>query len=85
MLDETMHKFTISFCVSGGDTNGKGAVMVVLANNPGPTFNNGEACVFSTMVLIVGMTLACVVIPCGLIVVRVGTTLVGVVNPCGSW
>ena len=24
MLDETMHKSTISFCVSGGDTNGKG-------------------------------------------------------------
>ena len=58
--------------------------MVGLTNNPGPTINNGKAAVFSTMVLISGMTLACVVIPCGSMVVMVGITLVGVVNPCGS-
>ena len=61
MLDETMHKFAVSFCFDGGDTNEKGAVMEVSANNPRPTFNNGEASVLSTMVLIAGTTLACVV------------------------
>ena len=85
MLDETMHKSAVSFCVSSGDTNGKGFVMVVSANNPGPTFNNGEAGVLSTIVLIAGMTLVCVVAPCGSMVVMVaGITLEGVVNPCGS-
>ena len=54
-------------------------------NNPGPTFNNGEACVFTTIVLIAGMTLACVVTRCGSMVVMVGITLTGVVNPCRSW
>ena len=41
VLDESMHKSTVSFGVGGGDTKGKGAVMVVSTNNPGPTFNNG--------------------------------------------
>ena len=82
MLDEIMHKYAVSFCVSGGDTNGKGAIMVGSVNNLGPTFNGEEASVFSTIVLIAGMTLACVVIPCGSIVVMVGIILVGVVNPC---
>ena len=63
------------------DTNGKGAVMVVSTNNPGPTFNNGKACVFSTIVLITGMTLACVFLPCGSMVVMVGIMLAGAVNP----
>ena len=58
--------------------------MVVPTNNLGPTFNNGEAGVLSTIVLIAGMTLACVVAPCGSMVVMVGITLVGVVNPCES-
>ena len=49
-----------SFFVGGGDTNGKGAIMVGSLNNPGPTFNRGEDGVFSTIVLIVGMTWACV-------------------------
>ena len=82
-MDETMHKSVVSFCVGGGDTNGKGAVMVGSVNNPGPTFNNGEAGVFSTVVLIIGMTLACVFIPCGSMVVMGGITLGGAVNPCG--
>ena len=85
VLDETMHKSVVCFCVGGGDTNGKGAVMEVLVNNPWPTFNNGEAGVFSTMVLVAGMMLACVVTPCGSMVVMVGITLEGVVNPCRSW
>ena len=55
--------------------------MVVSANNPGPTFNNGEVGVLSTMVLIVGMTLACVVFPYGSMVVMVGIMLASVVNP----
>ena len=55
--------------------------MVVSANNLGPTFNNGDAGVFSTVVLIVGTTLACVVVPGGSIVVMVGITLAGVVSP----
>ena len=84
VLNETMHKSTVQFCVDGGDTNRKGAVMEVLENNPGPTFNNGEASVLSTIVLITGTTLVCVVIPCGSMVVMVGITLAGVVNPCGS-
>ena len=79
-----MRACLVSFCVSGSDTKGKAAIMVVSTNNLGPTFNNGEACVFSTMVLIAGMTLACVVVPCGLIVVMVGITLAGAVNPRGS-
>ena len=84
MLDETMHKSIVSFCVGGGDTKGKGAIMVVSENNPGPTFNNGEVGVLSTIVLIAGTTLVCVVVPCGSMVVMVGITLVGVVNPCRS-
>ena len=85
MLDETMHKSIVSFCVGGSDTKGKGVVMVISTNNPGPTFNNGEAGVLSTMVLIAGTTLAWVVVPCGSMVVMVGITLAGIVNPCGSW
>ena len=83
-MDESMHKYTVSFGVGGGETKGKGAVMVVLANNLDPTFNDGEAGVLSTMVLIVGTTLACVVVPCGSMVLMVGITLVGAVNPCRS-
>ena len=85
MLDESMHKSAVLFGVGGGDTKGKGSVMVVSANNPGPTFNNGEAGVFSTVVLIVGTTLVCVFVPCGSMVVMVGITLAGVVNTCRSW
>ena len=81
MLDETMHKSTASFCVCGSDTERKGVIMVGLENNPGPTFNNGEAGVFSTMMLIAGTTLVCVVVPCGSMVVMVGITLAGAVNP----
>ena len=58
--------------------------MVVSKNNPGPAFNNGEAGMLSSMVLIVGMTLACVVIPYSSMVVMVGMNLAGAVNPCGS-
>ena len=79
-----MHKSSVLFGVSGGDTKGKGAIMVVSANNPGPTFNNQEAGVLSNIVLIAGTKLACVVTPYGSMVVRVGITLDGAVNPCGS-
>ena len=65
MLDESMHKSVVSFGVSGGQTKGKGAIMVVSKNNPGPAFNNGEVGMLSTMVLTAGTTLACVVIPYG--------------------
>ena len=85
VLDETMHKYAIFFCVSGGDTNRKGAVKVGSINNPGPTFNGGEAGVFSTTVLVAGMMLVCVVAPCSSMVVMVGITLAGAINPCGSW
>ena len=85
MLDETMHKSAVCFCVGGGDTNRKGAVMVALVNKQRHTFNGGEASVFSTTVLVAGMTLACAVAPCGLVVVMVWITFVAVVNPCGSW
>ena len=84
MLHESMHKSTVSFGVHGGDTKGKGVVMVVSKNNPGPTFDNGEASMLSTMVLTVGITLECVVIPCGSMVLIVGIMLVGAVSPCGS-
>ena len=79
-----MHKSAVSFGINGGDTKGKGTVMVVSANSPGPTFNNGEAGVLSTIMLITGTTLACVVIPCGSMVVIVGIMLEGTVNPYGS-
>ena len=58
--------------------------MVVSVNNPGPTFNNGEAGMLSTMVLTAGITLAGVVSPCRSMVLIVGITLVGVVSSCGS-
>ena len=77
-----MHKFAVSFCVSGGDTNGKGAIMVGSINNPGPTFNSGEDGVFSTIVLIVGTTLECVFVPCGSMVVMVGIVDVFVTSEC---
>ena len=79
-----MHKSIVSFCVGGGDIKGKEAVMVVSENNPGPTFNNGGVGVLSTIVLIAWTTLACVVIPCGSMVVMVGLMLAGAVNACGS-
>ena len=84
MLNETMHKFAVSFCVGGGDTNEKGAIMVGLVNNPRPTFNGGEAGMFSTIVLIVGKTLVCVFVPCSSMVVMVGIKLAGAINPWGS-
>ena len=83
-MDESMHKSIVSFGVGSGDTKGKESIMVVTTNNPGPTFNNGEAGVFSTMVLIAGMTLACVVIPCRSMVLIIGIKLVGVVSPYRS-
>ena len=83
-MDESMHKSTVSFGVDSGDTKGKESIMVVSANNPGPTFNNGEASMLSTMVLTVGIILGCVVIPCGSMVLIVGITLAGAVSPCGS-
>ena len=79
-----MHKFVVSFGVSGGDTKGKEAVMVVLKNNPGPTFNNGEAGMLSTMVLTAGITLAGLVFPCRSMVLIIGIKLVGADSPCGS-
>ena len=82
--NESMHKSAVSFGVSNGDTKGKEAVMVVSANNPGPTFNNGEAGMLSTMVLTAGITLAGVVVPCGSMVLIIGITLESVVSPCGS-
>ena len=78
-----MHKSAVSFGVGGGDTKEKGAIMVVSTNNPRPTFNNGEAGMLSTMVLTTGITLECVVIPCGSMVLIIGIPLVGVVSPCG--
>ena len=84
MLDESMQKSTVSFGVSGGDTKGKEVVMGVSANKPGPTFNNGEAGMLSTMVLTAGITLAGAVSPCGSMVLIIGITLVGAISPCGS-
>ena len=60
-----MQKSTVSFGVSGGDIKGKEVIMGVLANNPGPTFNNWEEGVSSTIVLTVGITLDGTVSPCG--------------------
>ena len=80
-----MNKSVVPFCVDGGETNGKGSIMVGSVNNLGPTFNGGEAGLFSTTVLVAGMTLACVVATCGSMVVMVGIMLAGAVNPCQSW
>ena len=80
MLDESMQKYTVSFGVSGGDSGGNKSIMEVSANNPGPTFNNRGVGVFSTIVLITGTTLACVVAPCGSMVVMVGITLAGLLT-----
>ena len=83
-MDESMHKFTVSFGVNDGDTKGKEAVMVVSTNNPGPTFNNGEGGMLSTMVLTVGITLASVVSTCRSMVLIIGITLASVVSSCRS-
>ena len=79
-----MHKSIVSFGVGGGDTKGKGSIMVVSTNNPRPTFNNGEASMLSTMVLTTGITFMCLVIPCGSMVLIIGITLAGAISPCGS-
>ena len=84
MLDESMHKYVVSFGVSGGDTKGKKFVMVVSKNNPGPTFNNLEAGMLSTMVLATGMKLEGAVSPCGSMVLIVGIMLVGAISHCRS-
>ena len=54
-----MHKSVVSFGVSSSDTKGKEAIMMVLENKPRPTFNNGEAGMWSTMVLTALITLGC--------------------------
>ena len=84
MLDESMHKSAVSFGVSSGDTKGKEVVMVVSANNLGPTVNNGGESMLSMMVLTKGIMLAGAVSPCRLMVLIIGITLVGVVSPCRS-
>ena len=84
VLDESMHKSTVSFGVIGCDTKGKEAIMVVSTKNPGPTFNNEEAGMLSTMVLATRITLVGVVSPCGSMVLIVGITLEGVISPYGS-
>ena len=81
MLYESMHKCAVSFGVTGGDTKAKEAIMVVSENKPRPTFNNGEAGMFSTMVFPAGITLVGAIGPYGSMVLIVGTTLVGVVIP----
>ena len=65
MLDDSMHKSTLSLGVDGSDTKGKGAFIEVSVNNPGPMFNNGGAVVLSTIVSMVGIMLACAIGPCG--------------------
>ena len=80
MLDKTMHKSTVSFCVGGGDTSHHGGI----TKQPRAHIQQWGGWLFSTMVLIAGPTLACVVIPYGSMVVMVGIMLVGVVNPCRS-
>ena len=62
-MDESMHKSAVSLGVGGGDTKGKEVIMVVSENNPGPTFNNGEASMSLTMVLTEGIMLAGAVSP----------------------
>ena len=60
-----MHKYIVSFGVDGVDIKGKEAIIVVSKNNPGPTFNNKEVDVSSTVVLNIGIMFAAVVSPCG--------------------
>ena len=55
MLDDSMHKFVVSLGVGGGDTKGKGAIIEVSVNNPGPTFNNSGMVVLLTVVSMVGI------------------------------
>ena len=84
MLDQSMHKSAVSFGVGSVDSKGKEAFMVVSKNSLGPTFNNGEAGMLSTMVLTVGITLVSVVNPCGSMVLIIGITLDGAISPCRS-
>ena len=50
MLDDSMHKSTVSLGVGGGDMKGNGFVIEVSMNKPGPMFNNGGAVVLLTLV-----------------------------------
>ena len=65
MLDDSMHKSAVSLSFGGGDTKGKGAVIEVLVNNLGPTFNNSGATVLLTVVSIVGIMLVGAIGPYG--------------------
>ena len=60
-----MHKSIVSLGGYGGDTKGKEFVIEVSVNNPGPTFRMMGVVVPSTVVSIVGITLAGAIGACG--------------------
>ena len=61
MLDDNMHKSTVSLGGSGGDTKGKEDVIEASMNKPRPTFNMIGVVVLSTVVSIVGIMFSDVV------------------------
>ena len=58
VLDDNMHKYIVSLGGDGGETKWKEAFIEVSTNNLGPTFRMMGVVVSSTMVSIVGITLA---------------------------
>ena len=60
-----MHKSAVSLGEDGGDTKGKEAIIEVLENNPGPTFNMIGVAMLSIVVSTMGMELASAIGACG--------------------
>ena len=65
VLDESMHKFLVLLSVYGGGKDGKGAIMELSMNNPGPTAVKGGRTALSIDVSMVRMTLDGAASPCG--------------------
>ena len=60
-----MHKSAVSLGRDGGDTKGKEAIIELSTKNLGPTFRMMGVVVLSTVVFIVGITLAGAIGACG--------------------
>ena len=65
MLDESMHKSTVSLGVDGGGKHEKEDVMAVSVNNLGHAANDEGVVVLSKVVSIIGVTFASAIGPFG--------------------
>ena len=65
MLDESTHKYAVSFESCGGGNEGKEAIIDVSVNNPGATTDKDGMASLSMEVSMIGMTWFGVADPCG--------------------